>query len=302
MPNLEEILENPGIILDFSSREVVDLLLGFRRGWKSTFCERVGAVPYIMVLGDLHGDYTALKKPLRRFLEDEEIHLVAVGDYTDRAPVPGGSVVTALTMLALKKMYPQRVILLQGNHENYYLFPFAPYDLPGEVEEVWGMERDAQGILYVLSSILVELPVIAFADCGVVFTHGGIVKEHISLNGRGSHKEVEEVLGPEKYREVMYSLLWGGPKGYARHVVAPGANYSEEELEVFLKRFNSVIHIRGHDPYLNGRFLFSQKDLTITSFGGWGLYCLFEGDKMIDKESIRSRIRLYSTHDTGVQA
>ncbi|RLF69303.1 MAG: hypothetical protein DRN40_06735 [Thermoplasmata archaeon] len=296
---LQEVLETPEIVLDLSSSEVVNLLLSMKSGWGSSFYEEIGEVPYIMVLGDLHGDFSSLRKPLRRFIEDEDVHLVALGDYTDRSAVPGGSVVTAMVMLALKRTYPQRVVLLQGNHENYYLFPFVPYDLPGEVEEVWGREKEAQGILYVLSSILADLPVIAVARCGVVFTHGGILKDNIPLKRGDSHRDVEGCVGHERYREAMYGLLWGGPKGYARHVVAPGANYSEEELKSFLKRFNSVIHIRGHDPYLNGRFLFSQRDVTITSFGEWGLYCLFEGDRMIEKETVRSRIRLYSTSERG---
>jgi len=125
---------------------------------------------------------------------------------------------------------------------------------------------------------------------GVLFTHGGLIQERLKEDV--GHRETEKERGEDWYRKAMYSLLWGGPKGYGQHY-APGADYSEDDLMKALRPYNAIVHIRGHDPGLSGRFLFSQRDLTITSFGRNGLYCLIEGEGKLRKDSILSSLKLY---------
>ena len=74
----------------------------------------------VVVVGDIHGDYSSLQYILtktwfRERAEDgEPMVLVCMGDYIDRGP---GQVEVLYTLTRLLVEYPRNVVLLRGNHE-----------------------------------------------------------------------------------------------------------------------------------------------------------------------------------------
>lgn len=65
-------------------------------------------------VGDIHGDYENLAPILETFFANENIRLICLGDYIDRGRY---SLKTMKALLVLQEKYPDRVILLTGNHE-----------------------------------------------------------------------------------------------------------------------------------------------------------------------------------------
>ena len=91
------------------------------------------------MFGDTHGDWRSTEEVVKRYRADGRC-LVGLGDYVDRAPddCGAGSVANALYLLSLAAEAPDRVYLIQGNHEVVRRIPAIPHNLPEEVDELWG--------------------------------------------------------------------------------------------------------------------------------------------------------------------
>ncbi len=90
--------------------------------------------PYIYVFGDIHGDFDTLKNILTRIRFDNVIRsslIIFLGDYIDRGPKQIESITLVLYLL---REYPDRVILLRGNHEPPEWLPVYPHDFPFRAE------------------------------------------------------------------------------------------------------------------------------------------------------------------------
>ncbi len=73
----------------------------------------------IFAIGDIHGCAEALDRLLGRLPVDWGVDLVIfLGDYIDRGPEPRRVVEK---VMELRKLYPERVIALRGNHEWMFL-------------------------------------------------------------------------------------------------------------------------------------------------------------------------------------
>lgn len=73
----------------------------------------------IFAIGDIHGCAEALEKLLGRLPVDWGADLVIfLGDYIDRGPEPRRVIEK---VMELRKLYPERVIALRGNHEWMFL-------------------------------------------------------------------------------------------------------------------------------------------------------------------------------------
>ncbi|WP_421754741.1 metallophosphoesterase family protein [Croceimicrobium sp.] len=72
----------------------------------------------VLILGDVHGCYHTLKALIRERWRPEEDNLVLVGDLINKGP---HSVKAFKYWLKLKTLHPQKVILIRGNHEQWFL-------------------------------------------------------------------------------------------------------------------------------------------------------------------------------------
>lgn len=95
-------------------------------------------VKNIIVVGDLHGDYRSAGKYIKKIRElfetDSLSNAVFLGDYVDRGP---NSVEVLHRVIRLKLDYPDKVILLKGNHETRKVFKeFSKYDANNLNQEI----------------------------------------------------------------------------------------------------------------------------------------------------------------------
>src|SRR4029079_17785317 len=89
----------------------------------------------LVVVGDLHGDFTALKKIMNminyeEYLKSESNILIFLGDYVDRGKY---SLEVLLSLCSIKSQFPNNMFMLRGNHEAYHRFPFSAFDFPRDL-------------------------------------------------------------------------------------------------------------------------------------------------------------------------
>ncbi|HXW66525.1 MAG TPA: metallophosphoesterase [Thermoplasmata archaeon] len=251
-------LPNPPDVLR-SSPEDADRLLD-RLERKVPVRPALAAIPSLgfteaIVFGDTHGDWRSTLEIERRFLSDGggPRCLVGLGDYVDRHPADcgEGSVANALRLLGLVARYPDRVFLLQGNHETTRRIPVIPQTLPEEVDQLWG----PQVRRYVrLLALLERGPLAATSSNGVYFAHAGFPRGALAPNWRESFEHLDD--------ERLAELVWAEcDASRSRRGVSDA--WGARELASFLAQAHLSLFLRGHDPDLTGRPLYGERCLTL---------------------------------------
>ena len=207
-----------------------------------------------VVFGDSHGDWRSTVLAAQRFLDDPADRcLIGLGDYVDRSPPDcgEGSVANALYLLSLVALYPDRVFLLQGNHEKVREIPVAPEGLSEEVDLLWGPDPARYGRLL---GLLERGPLALLAPDRAYFAHAGFPRGPPGKSVRERFGRVDE--------ELLFDLLWRecGASRIRRGVSPP---FTQRELHSFLDALPAGVFLRGHDPDLSGRSVFADRCLTL---------------------------------------
>ncbi|MGI0053598.1 MAG: metallophosphoesterase [Thermoplasmata archaeon] len=207
-----------------------------------------------IVFGDTHGDWPSTVAVAATFLADPGAHvLLGLGDDIDRPPedCPNGSVANALYLLGLRAAYPDRVFLLQGNHEATRRIPVVPHDLPEEVDDLWGPNVERY---HRLLGLLERGDLAARTESGVYFAHAGFPDGLRRSDWRERFQSVAE--------PMMCDLLWrdAAASQMDRGLSPP---FGASELGSFLTTIGARCFVRGHDPDLTGRQLYGGRCLTI---------------------------------------
>ena len=127
----------------------------------------------VTIIGDVHGQFYDLYGILKKvFAPDKENEkLLFLGDYVDRGAY---GVRIILLLFALKLKYPDRIILLRGNHESR------------EMTEQFNFREQSMGLydleFYDLTMELFDqLPISAIVNGQYLCMHGGISQFLTSL-------------------------------------------------------------------------------------------------------------------------
>ena len=202
----------------------------------------------IVFVGDTHGDFETTKAVVKRFFNTD--YLVFLGDYIDREPMKWGSIYNVTYLLFLKSHYPEKFVLLKGNHECNYAIQCFPYEFEEEIIQRFGSPSLHEKYVEVFSS----MPLMVLAN-NVFAAHGGILKQD----------DLEQLRKREKNDlQAIEAIVWSDP------VVSPtfrgaGDPFSEEDLSNFLNRINAKVFIRGHDYNTLGISIYGDRCLTIFS-------------------------------------
>ncbi|MCI4323156.1 MAG: metallophosphoesterase [Thermoplasmata archaeon] len=207
-----------------------------------------------IVFGDTHGDWRSTVAVARRFLESPETRcLVGLGDYVDRSPTDceNGGVLNVLYLLGLRAVFPDRVILIQGNHETVRRLAVVPHTLPEEVDDLWGPEVERyQRIL----GLLERGPLAAVTSSGVYLAHGGFPEIR-------RPEELNQGFEPADEDGLLH-LVWQSPDASQidRGLLPP---FTDKSLRQFLKLASASLFLRGHDPDVVGRPLYGGHCVTL---------------------------------------
>ena len=218
-----------------------------------------------LVFGDSHGDWRSTEEIARRFLAGPGAPmLLGLGDYIDRAPddCPGGSAANALFLLGLAGAFPERVLLIQGNHERARTLGVSPHTLPRELAEHWGSDA---GRTERILRLLERGPLLATTQSGVYLAHAGFP--------RGLPTVLSERALSDQDVRLVEELTWPEADASAarRGAALP---WGRKDLDRFLDANGLSVFLRGHDPDLTGRSLYGDRCLTLHSCR---LYARFGG-------------------------
>jgi calcineurin-like phosphoesterase family protein len=207
-----------------------------------------------IVFGDSHGDWRSTLEVERRFLAGGVPRLLlGLGDYVDRAPPDcgAGSVANALHLLALAGQAPDRVYLLQGNHETTRRIPTEPHDLAEEVDALWG--PDATRCTRI-EALLERGPLAAVLPEMVYLAHAGFPLVGSQDDWARAFTTVDD--------DRLAEIVWG-QCDLSRYRRAAVPTWGGRDLERLFRASGIRIFLRGHDPDLTGRPLYDGHCLTL---------------------------------------
>ncbi|MCD6232219.1 serine/threonine protein phosphatase [Candidatus Aerophobetes bacterium] len=218
-----------------------------------------------IIIGDLHGDFNSLTfilgdSSFLRKVKEEKVYLVFLGDYGDRGEK---SPEVYYTILTLKSIFREEVILLRGNHEGPEDLRVQPHDLPYFLREKYG-ERWRE-VYQSLRELFNYLPHSLIVEGRYLVLHGG-PPENIS-----SVQDIAYAHQKHPEKKYLEEILWSDPGEEEMSFPSPrgaGRIFGRKVTEKVLKRLGVKVLIRSHQP-CQGISL-SQEGKVITLFSRKG--------------------------------
>jgi protein phosphatase len=221
-----------------------------------------------LIIGDLHGDLESLIQILKesnflqKMSQNSDAVLIFLGDYGDRGEY---SKETYYTVLKLKLLFPEQVVLMRGNHEGPEDLLASPHDLPIEFQMKFGEKwasayhkiRELFACLY--NAVLVEER--------YLIIHGGLPLKAKTIEDLA----YAHITHPKQ--SFLEEMLWSDPNEMVKDSCASprgaGKLFGENVTNEVLGQFNVKILVRGHEPCMEG-FKINHKGKILTLFSRKG--------------------------------
>jgi diadenosine tetraphosphatase ApaH/serine/threonine PP2A family protein phosphatase len=237
----------------FSSQTVVDLCRQAAAAFKALPIVLRPEMP-MNVVGDIHGNF----RDLIRVLQSQGLtaNYLFLGDYVDRGPF---SLECVLLLFALALKWPDRFLLIRGNHE------FA--DIAG----TYGFRDEILGVYdeLVFDEFMVAfsyLPLAAVISSTVFCVHGGIGPE---LNQISQIDTVERPITDITKMPMVTSMLWADPTTdtprFHKSLRSETQEYGPIALHQFLQGNNLTLLLRGHQVVNGVQKLSGMSVITVFS-------------------------------------
>jgi hypothetical protein len=248
-------VRSPSELLRLSPEEADDLLDHLERRvpvLPPLVEDPTGTAEEAIVFGDSHGDWRSTEEVVKRYREGNRC-LIGLGDYVDRAPEDcgAGSVANGLYLLSLAAEAPDRVFLIQGNHEVVRRIPAVPHHLPVEVDELWGPDSTRYDRLL---GLFERGPLALVTSNRAYLAHAGFPR------GKLPTPWTEAFVRPDDERLAEITWAECDVSHIRRGAALP---WGEREFDRFLRVADLRLMLRGHDPDLTGRPLFGGRCLTL---------------------------------------
>lgn len=220
-----------------------------------------------IIVGDLHGDLESLVHIIEKtnFVKKagkEDVLLVFLGDYGDRGHQ---SPEVYYVILKLKERFPERVLLIRGNHEGPDDLLASPHDMPFQLMRKFG--EVGSEVYSGLRGIFNQLHNAVLINQRYILLHGGAP----SLVS----KIADVAYAHEKHPSESHleEILWNDPlegiKGTYPSPRGAGRLFGEDVTQKLLNMFNVKALIRAHEPNEEGfKTNHSGKVLTLFSRKG----------------------------------
>ena len=221
-----------------------------------------------IIVGDLHGDLKSLmhildeSKFLGKAKSGSDVLLVFLGDYGDRG---SHSPEVYYVVLKLKEMFPERVILMRGNHEGPPDLLASPHDLPIQMKNKF-REKGSEAYLK-LRELFNHLynGVIITDRC--VLLHGGAPSQAATVTDIAFAHEKHP--RERHLEEILWSDPWKGIKGTIASPRGAGRLFGEDITNKLLTMLNVKALIRGHQSCPDGyKSIHGGRVLTLFSRKG----------------------------------
>lgn len=255
---VEKILKDFNCAATLTIDETTQLLNEYRNLIKQQpVCLKI-ASGTMLVSGDIHGDFSIMKKIVSLFYQNKKIfHLIFIGDIVDR----GSQSIACLNLLfALAIKQPKKIHFLRGNHE-----AISVNSRYGFIDEVRSYSGDKE--LYELfNKTFADLPLmLVHQKTKYFFVHGGIPISVLAL------EELEKLPKGDLLLEnpLIMQLLWNDPKediersSYSMRGMGI-FTYGPELAKEFLKINGLKKIIRAHEAFSDGyKYFFNELLLSL---------------------------------------
>jgi hypothetical protein len=221
-----------------------------------------------IIVGDLHGDLKSLvhilddSKFLSKARTGGNLLLVFLGDYGDRGT---HSPEVYYVVLKLKEMFPERVILMRGNHEGPPDLLAYPHDLPIQMKNKF-REKGQEAYLK-LRELYNHLYTGVIIKERYVLLHGGAPSQATTVNDIAyAHKTHPR---ERHLEEILWNDPWKGIKGTIASPRGAGKLFGEYVTNKLLTMLNVKALIRGHQSCPDGyKSIHDGRVLTLFSRKG----------------------------------
>ena len=219
-----------------------------------------------VIVGDLHGDLESLTHILQEsnFLQraEKDTVLIFLGDYGDRGSY---SAEVYYIILKLKLLFPEKIILMRGNHEGPEDLLAYPHDLPAQFQARFGERWDSA--YSKIRQLFEYLYNAVFVKERYLMIHGGIPAQADTL------EDLAYAHLKHPKQRILEDMLWSDPNEMVNGIHASprgaGKLFGEDVTEKTLRKFDVKILIRGHEPCEEG-FKINHKGKVLTLFSRKG--------------------------------
>lgn len=228
----------------------------------------VSPIGEAVIVGDIHGDLESLMHILENsdFLEKansgEDVLLIFLGDYGDRGLQ---SPEVYYVVLKLKELFPERVVLMRGNHEGPDDLLASPHDLPIHLNRKFG---DGGSQVYLeLRELFNHLYNAVLIEERCILLHGGPPSQASTIDdvAYAHEKHPRE----RHLEEILWSDPMEGINGTYPSPRGAGRLFGENITAKLLEMFNVKALIRGHEPSEEG-FKTNHNGKVLTLFSRKG--------------------------------
>jgi serine/threonine-protein phosphatase 4 catalytic subunit len=218
----------------------------------------------IQVCGDIHGQFYDLMELFKNGGDPPSTNYIFLGDFVDRGYF---SVETWLLLLTLKVRYPDRIMLIRGNHESRQITQV--YGFYDECIRKYG----SANVWRYCTEVFDYLPLGAIIDGKVFCVHGGLSP---------SITDMDEILAIDRKQEVphdgaMCDLLWSDPEEIQGWGISPrGAGYifGGDVVDKFNHHNHLELIARAHQLVMEGyRSMFNDSLVTVWSAPNYCYRC-----------------------------
>ena len=221
-----------------------------------------------VIVGDLHGDLKSLvhilddSKFLKEASSGRDILLVFLGDYGDRGSY---SAEVYYVVLKLKEMFPEKVILMRGNHEGPPDLVASPHELPTQMRNRF--KEKGSTVYLKLQELFNHLYNCVIIKEQFVLLHGGAPSQATTINDIAFAHEIHP--RQRHLEEILWNDPWKEIKGTIASPRGAGRLFGVDVTNKFLKMLNVKAIIRGHQSCPNGyKSIHGEQVLTLFSRKG----------------------------------
>lgn len=208
----------------------------------------------VLIVGDTHGDFTSTLRITRAFFEKKVDALVFMGDYVDRGEY---GFLNLMYLIGLNLAWPDRVILLRGNHEDMAInLVFGFYQ---ELQRYFENPDIFKAVQSTIEAIYDLMSLAAITPLDSLCIHAGIPKIAFPLNILNQmpkpHSEFNSITDlqlKKELKEIFTQIRWNDPtENEQEHPNARSYHgfffFTEPELKAFLKMNHLKRIYRSHE-------------------------------------------------------
>jgi serine/threonine-protein phosphatase PP1 catalytic subunit len=206
----------------------------------------------IIFIGDLHGELQRILSVQQYMQKYNNCYFIFLGDYADRGPE---QIETFNLAMALTLAYPQRVLMLRGNHESDEIA--ARYGFYNAVARKYSTD-----VFKYYSRVFEVLPIAAYHKNMVFACHGGVPEDATSI------EEIQALnrRNPNFPNDIIFQMVWNDPREgmfrFRPNTRSTRARYyGQEAFDTFMKNIDAQVMFRGHEVVPDGYYTFFQERL-----------------------------------------